>query len=45
MPHRRLAAELGRAHNPQGRLSIGWASPGTEYGARIATAANALIWT
>jgi hypothetical protein len=37
--------ELGRAHNPQGARSIGWASPGTEYGARIATAANALIWT
>lgn len=30
---------LGKAHNPSGE---GWASPGTQYGARIAAVANAL---
>lgn len=30
---------LGQAHNPSG---LGWASPGTDYGARLATIANAL---
>lgn len=32
-------AELGKARNPRG---IGWASPGTEYGARIADQINRL---
>jgi hypothetical protein len=32
--------QLGAAHNPTGR---GWASPGTEYGERIAAVANAML--
>jgi hypothetical protein len=32
--------QLGRAHNPTGQ---GWASPGTDYGARIAAVANRII--
>lgn len=32
--------QLGKVHNPTGN---GWASPGTEYGARIAATANRLV--
>jgi hypothetical protein len=32
--------QLGKAHNPTGQ---GWASPGTDYGARIAATANRII--
>ena len=31
---------LGRVHNPSG---LGWASPGTQYGARIAIIANRIL--
>ena len=34
-----ILKQLGRAHNPTGQ---GWASPGTDYGAKIATIANRL---
>lgn len=32
--------QLGRAHNPTGQ---GWASPGTDYGAKIAAVANRIV--
>lgn len=33
---------LGKAHNPKGAQGAGWASPGTDYGAKIARIANAI---
>lgn len=33
---------LGRAHNPRGAEGAGWASPGTDYGERVAAVALAL---
>lgn len=34
--------QLGRAHNPTGQ---GWASPGTDYGAKIAAIARRIVET
>lgn len=43
-PHMRGSAhslrQLGKAHNPTGQ---GWASPGTDYGARVAATANRIL--
>jgi|GEM_PF-1683068 len=38
----RTLQELGKAHNPMGPAGAGWASPGTDYGQRLAEKARSL---